>query len=71
MRISENGRVSFLCGNGEDFGAHFFGATHSGVLDFFWLWGGYFTRDHCWKRFELHVCLCQTHIPEIKAEVFV
>ena len=26
--------MSLLCGNGEDFGTHFFGATHFGVSDF-------------------------------------
>ena len=26
------------------------------------------TRDHCCKHFEQYVCLCQTHIPEIKLE---
>ena len=40
MRISENGRVFFLCVNGADFGTHFFGAFHFGVFDFFELWGG-------------------------------
>ena len=35
-RISENGCVSLLCANGEDFGTHFFGATHFGVSE---VWG--------------------------------
>ena len=39
--------MSFLCGNGEDFGIHFFGATHFGVSDFVWVVG----------RFMLHPSL--------------
>ena len=34
-----------------------------------WVHGSDFRRDHCWKRFEQYLCLCQTHIPEIKSEV--
>ena len=41
MNISVNGCVSFLCGNGENFGTHFFGATHFSVFDFLGvLWEG-------------------------------
>ena len=40
MNVSENGCVSFLCGNGKPFRTHFFGATHFSVVDFFGgLWG--------------------------------
>ena len=39
-RISENGCVSLLGGNGEDFGIQIFGATHFGVSDFLGLWAG-------------------------------
>ena len=37
---SQNSSVSFLCGNGEDAGAHFLGATHFGVFDAIQFFGG-------------------------------